>query len=249
MASPRALNPTELPWSQLRWVCVRAGSWPFGPSNSALLRMDTIPTFEIPRAARYEEIVNSSGFSHFLHQLSWDLQDVETLRKTWIIWRHTFSKLKFEFSTGKTLCIHCSWQVVPSVDSVRLVYAFQMLCWKEIVSISFEYFDLTSQWPCQSLTGFWVNFRFQHCPLQIFAIRILITHDKHVLCPGPTGTGKSPLILLQKGALKKWWSTVITWFARCEHLHVATETSTWELPRRVDCFFKDIWIIWRSDVH
>ena len=24
------------------------------------------------------------------------------------------------------------------------------------------------------------------------APRILITHDKHVLCPGPTGTGKSP---------------------------------------------------------
>lgn len=92
--------------------------------------------------------------------------------------------------------------------------------------------------------------------MPLFAIlksRILITHDKHVLCPGPTGTGKSPLVLLlfaQNAVFKDiailGRSTESTdpfsillaivrkgaVFARCEHLNVAAETSTWEFPRR-----------------
>ncbi|CAJ1398655.1 unnamed protein product [Effrenium voratum] len=78
--------------------------------------MQTIPTFEIPRGARYEEIV------------------------------------------------------VPSVDSVRLVYAFQ----------------------------------------------ILITHDKHVLCPGATGTGKSVNISmwLQKQAPENFQGVFVNFSAQ-----------------------------------
>ncbi|CAE6938378.1 DNAH1 [Symbiodinium sp. CCMP2592] len=78
--------------------------------------METIPAFEIPRSAQYDEIV------------------------------------------------------VPSVDSVRLVYAFQ----------------------------------------------ILITHDKHVLCPGPTGTGKSVNISmwLQKQAPEHFQGVFVNFSAQ-----------------------------------
>ena len=71
---------------------------------------------------------------------------------------------------------------MPSVDSVRLVYAFQTLRWTE--------------------TGFPGAYALQISDVHTLAhwnsrySRILITHDKHVLCPGPTGTGKSPLVLL-----------------------------------------------------
>eukprot|EP00439_Symbiodinium_sp_Y106_P051779 s893_g6.t3 len=78
--------------------------------------METIPAFEIPRSAQYDEIV------------------------------------------------------VASVDSVRLVYAFQ----------------------------------------------ILITHDKHVLCPGPTGTGKSVNISmwLQKQAPEHFQGVFVNFSAQ-----------------------------------
>merc|ERR1719262_1235011 len=78
--------------------------------------MDTIPRYEVPRAAKYEEIV------------------------------------------------------VPSIDSVRLVYIFQLL----------------------------------------------VLHDKHVLCPGPTGTGKSVNIglWLQKQAPENYMGVFISFSAQ-----------------------------------
>ncbi len=150
------------------------------------LRMETIPTFEIPRSARYEEIVKLSCFEY-----------------PWFPWTNHRHNVALTFTIPPC-------QVVPSVDSVRLVYAFQRLGsqkkghfltnWSTHfargASIQYTLYKIAYKHNLYIYRSRMISSWLKVVPLfAILKSRILITHDKHVLCPGPTGTGKSPLVL------------------------------------------------------
>eukprot|EP00929_Paragymnodinium_shiwhaense_P087548 TRINITY_DN476_c0_g5_i1.p1 TRINITY_DN476_c0_g5~~TRINITY_DN476_c0_g5_i1.p1 ORF type:complete len:2570 (-),score=757.67 TRINITY_DN476_c0_g5_i1:167-7876(-) len=112
-----------------------------------------MPVFQ--EGAVFEGMTPADSFYDFFYSLE---------QKAWIPWMETVPK--YDVPRGAKY----EEIVVPSLDSVRLVYIFQLL----------------------------------------------VTHDKHVLCPGPTGTGKTANISmwLQKQAPDNFVSVFINFSAQ-----------------------------------